>query len=140
MNNKISILQLIKACIYSAQVKKGSQSHLQTFNMFKSIIIILSILKRCHSPLWIDNKRHPNQKINYQNISIFKIISPIGPDFSLSPNVPHVQLETFGLDRLDVEALCRGDVSCILWGQGFQDCCFASIVLSCTNLINIVEL
>ena len=88
----------------------------------------------------IENKNHPNQKINYQNISIFKIISPIWPNFSLSPNVPNVELETLGLHRLDVEALCRGDVSGILWGQGFQDCCFTSIVLGSTKLINIMEL
>ena len=31
------------------------------------------------------------------------------PDFSLAADVPDVELEAVGLDRLDVEALGRGD-------------------------------
>ncbi len=75
--------------------------------------------------------------VNHQDISIFKIISPVWPDFSLSSNVPDVELEPLGLDRLDVEALCRGNVSCVLGGQSFKNCCFASIVLDGIKLINI---
>jgi hypothetical protein len=41
----------------------------------------------------------------YQDISAIVVVAPVGADFPLAANIPHVQLETRGRDGLDVEAL-----------------------------------
>lgn len=40
-----------------------------------------------------------------QHISVFKVVSPVGPDLPLTSDVPHIEFETLRLDALDVESL-----------------------------------
>ena len=67
--------------------------------------------------------------MTHQDVSVFEIVSPVGPDLPLAPDVPDVELESFRLDRLDVEALRRRDVGGVLGGQGLQDGRLAGVVL-----------
>ena len=69
-------------------------------------------------------------KQSYQNVGIFEIVAPVGPDLALTSNIPDVELETGRLDRLDVESLRRADVRYILVGQMLQQGRFPGIVQS----------
>ena len=73
--------------------------------------------------------RYKAKTAAYQYISVFEVVSPVGPNLSLSTNVPDVKLESLRLDRLNVESLSRSDVGRILGGQRLQNCCFSGIVL-----------
>ena len=50
-------------------------------------------------------------------VSVVKVVPPVGPDFPLTPDVPHVELEALALNTLDVEALGGGDGGDVLAGQ-----------------------
>lgn len=43
-----------------------------------------------------------------QHVCVLKVISPVGSDLPLAPDVPHVQLKPLRLDTLDVKALRGG--------------------------------
>ncbi len=53
-------------------------------------------------------------------VSIVEVVPPVGPDFSLAPDVPDVELEALALHALDVEALGRCDGRDVLAGQALQ--------------------
>ena len=61
-------------------------------------------------------------------VSVVEVVPPVGPDFSLPPNVPHVELEPLALHALDVEALGRCDGRDVLAGQALQDCRLAGVI------------
>lgn len=42
---------------------------------------------------------------NHQKVCIFKVVPPIGPDFTLSTDVPDIKFETLRLHTFDVETL-----------------------------------
>lgn len=47
----------------------------------------------------------PGRKETHQQVGVFKILFPEGPDLPLSSDVPHVELHAVGGNTLDVEAL-----------------------------------
>ena len=52
----------------------------------------------------------------------------VSPYFPLSANVPDVELESLGLDGLDVEPLGGGDGRDVLAGEGLEDGRLASVI------------
>mmetsp|Transcript_19108 Transcript_19108/g.48311 ORF Transcript_19108/g.48311 Transcript_19108/m.48311 type:complete len:212 (-) Transcript_19108:94-729(-) len=61
-------------------------------------------------------------------VSVVVVVAPVGADGLLATNVPDVELEAVGLDRLDVEALGRHDVVNVLAGQLLEDGGLSSVV------------
>lgn len=71
-----------------------------------------------------------NGCLTNQNVSVFKIISPIRSDIPLSSDVPDVQFEAVALNGFYVKSLSGRDVSDILRSQSFQQSCFTRVVQS----------
>ena len=61
-------------------------------------------------------------------VSVVKVVPPVGPDFSLAPDVPHIELEALALHALDVEALGGCDGRDVLAGQALQYSRLAGII------------
>ena len=61
-------------------------------------------------------------------VSVVEVIPPVGPDFSLAPDIPDVELEPLALHALDVEALGGCDGRDVLAGQALQYSRLASII------------
>lgn len=54
----------------------------------------------------VEYKQKKNAKFEpHQHICVLKIIPPVWPDFTLTSNIPNVQLEAIRLDTLYVETL-----------------------------------
>ena len=51
---------------------------------------------------------------SYQDVGVFEIVFPVGANLALPADVPHVQFEAVGDDRLDVESCCGGHVVDVL--------------------------
>lgn len=45
------------------------------------------------------------QRFSHQQICVFKVVPPVGPDLPLASNVPNVEFEPLRLDTFDVKAL-----------------------------------
>ena len=61
-------------------------------------------------------------------VSVVEVVPPVGPDFSLAPDVPDVELEPLALHALDVEALGGCDGRDVLAGQTLQYSRLAGII------------
>ena len=62
------------------------------------------------------------------SIGLFEVVPPVGPDGSLSSDVPDVEFVVFVVEGLDVEAEGGGDLVDVLAVEFFDDGGFAGVV------------
>ena len=59
---------------------------------------------------------------------MFEVVPPVGPDGSLSSDIPDVEFVVFIVEGLDVEAESGGDLVDVLAVEFFDDGGFAGVV------------